>query len=149
MATFPAVGPSARTYTFGAFPVTEERGLGGGSVRFLHGRESYEHDMTLEFEAISESNAKLIRDHYRGQQGGSDAFQLSAEVWGGHTSLEDIAPGYVWWRYAAPIEETHRTDGRYDISIELQTTSIFVGAYITGLGESVFVELVGGTASTS
>ena len=74
MATFPALKPATRRYSMGVFPVTEERGFGGGSIRFRHGDKAYGHNLELGFTALTAVQAKLIRDHYRNQHA-RDAFK--------------------------------------------------------------------------
>ncbi len=119
MADFPALRPAARRYSFGTFPATEERGFGGGSVRFLHGATSSGNTLELSFTVLSAAEAKLLRDHYRGQQGGYLPFNLSADAWAGHTSQTDLVPSTTLWVYAAPPEETHLDGGLYDVTVQL------------------------------
>jgi hypothetical protein len=122
MATFPALRPSSRRYNFGGYPTTEERGFGGGSVRFSHGTTASAHTLELGFELLSAAEAKLLRDHYREQQGGYLPFSLSAQAWAGHTSQTDLVPTTTLWTYAQPSEESHRGGGLYDVSVQLVST---------------------------
>lgn len=119
MATFPALRPAARRYSMGRFPITEERGYGGGSVRFLHGTTSSGHSLTLEYQSITQAEAKLLRDHYRGQQGGFLPFALSADAWAGHSSMTDLVPTTTKWTYASAPDEQHRDGGLVDVSLQL------------------------------
>lgn len=119
MATFPALRPASRSYSMGTFPVSEERGFGGGSVRFLHGSISSAHSLDLSFVLLTDAEAKLLRDHYRSQQGGFLPFSLSSEAWAGHTSATDLVPTSTLWVYAGPPEETHRKGGLYDVTVKL------------------------------
>lgn len=119
MANFPSLRPASRQYSFGVFPVTEERGFGGGSVRFLHATVSNSHQLQLGFVHLSQADAKLLRDHYRNQEGGYLPFSLSAEAWAGHTSQTDLVPNTTYWRYAQPPEETHRKGGLVDVTLQL------------------------------
>lgn len=121
MTAFPALRPATRRYSFGVFPVTEERGFGGGSVRFLHSSTSSAHDLELGFQLLTQAEAKLLRDHYRGQQGGFLPFSLSAEAWAGHTSQTDLVPTTTQWLYADQPEETHRSGGWVDVSVRLRS----------------------------
>jgi len=126
MADFPALRPASRRYSFGVYPATEQRGFGGGSTRFLHGATSSGHTLDLSFTVLSADEAKLLRDHYRSQQGGFLPFSLSSAVWAGHTSMTDLVPSTTLWVYAAPPEETH-LDGRlYDVTVQLVSTIGFV-----------------------
>lgn len=119
MATFPALQPASRRYSMGQFPVTIERGFGGGNIRFLHGTTSSSHTLELGFVFLTESEAKLIRDHYRGQDGSHVAFALSPEAWAGHSSMTDLVPTTTQWRYADAPQETHRDAGFIDVTISL------------------------------
>jgi hypothetical protein len=119
MAAFPALRPASRQYSFGTFPVTEERGFGGGSVRFLHADVSSGLALELGYEALTQAEAKLLRDHYRSQQGGYLSFILSAEAWAGHTDLTTLAPTTTQWVYADQPEESHRKGGLVDVTVQL------------------------------
>ena len=121
MATFPALRPAARRYTFAQFPVTEQRGFGGGSVRFLQGAVSSGLQLELGYELLTQAEAKLLRDHYRGQQGGYLAFSLSDEAWAGHTDLTTLAPTTTQWVYADQPEESHRKGGLVDVTVQLRS----------------------------
>lgn len=121
MADFPALRPASRQYSFGSFPVTQERGFGGGNVRFLHGTTSSGHSLELGFSLISQAEAKLLRDHYRAQHGGMMAFSLSADAWAGHTSATDLVPSTELWVYASEPEETHHSGGFVDVSVRLSS----------------------------
>lgn len=119
MATFPALRPASRRYSLGLFPISQERGFGGGSVRFKHGATSSDHDLELGFQLLTQAEAKLLRDHYRTQQGGYLPFALSPEAWAGHTSQTDLVPTTTLWVYAQQPEETHRSGGWVDVSVRL------------------------------
>ena len=119
MAAFPALSPASRRYSMGTFPVTTETGFGGGNIRFLHGTTSSGHTLELGFSNLTQAEAKLLRDHYRTQQGGYLSFALSAEAWAGHTSATDLVPTTTQWVYAAQPDETHKRGGLVDVTIEL------------------------------
>ncbi len=119
MATFPALRPASRRYAFAAFPTTQETGFAGGSVRFLHGDTSSGLPLELGFELLTQAEAKLLRDHYRGQQGGFLPFSLSTEAWAGHNDLSTLAPSTTQWVYANPPEESHRSGGLVDMTVQL------------------------------
>jgi hypothetical protein len=137
MATFPALKPATRRYSMGVFPVTEERGFGGGSIRFRHGSTAYGHTLDLTFTALTQADAKLLRDHYRTQQGGSISFALSSEAWAGHTSFTDLVPTTTVWRYASQPEETHVATDRIDVTVSLLSVPDFISAYNDGISATV------------
>lgn len=119
MTTFPALRPATRSYSFGEYPISTVALFAGGPVRFKHGATAYGHTLQLGFVALTAAQAKLLRDHYREQDGSYTSFPLSAEAWAGHTSLEDLVPATTYWRYASQPEETHRTGGYIDVAISL------------------------------
>jgi hypothetical protein len=119
MAAFPAIVPSTRRYGFGLFPVTTERGFGGGSVRFLHGSRRYGIELELGYEYLSEAEAQTLRDHYRGQGGGSRSFMLPNAIWAGHSSPANIVPLGTTWVYAAQTEEVHLSGLLFNGSVQL------------------------------
>lgn len=120
MATFPSLEPDTRSYDFGRYPVTTQPGWAGGMVRFRHGTTPANHRLRLGFVNLSAAEAKLLRDHYRGQRGGFFSFGLSATVWQGHSSQTDLVPSTTSWRYAAQPEETHHSGSLVDVTIELE-----------------------------
>jgi hypothetical protein len=119
MADFPALRPAVRRYGLGVYPASEERGFGGGSVRFLHGATASGHTLQLGFTVLTNAEAKLLRDHYREQQGGFLPFALSTEAWAGHTSQTDLVPSTTLWVYAAQPDETHLGGGLFDVNVQL------------------------------
>lgn len=149
MATFPALKPATRRYSMGVYPVTEERGFGGGSVRFSHGTTSYGHTLELGYIALTAAEVKLLRDHYRTQQGGYISFPLSTEAWAGHTSTTDLVPANTYWRYASPMEELHKPGGYIDVSVQLLSVTAIVDGYTAGLVKVVTASLTGGAATGS
>lgn len=149
MATFPALEPATRRYSMGVYPVTEERGFGGGSIRFRHGTLASSHTLDLGFIALTQAQAKLLRDHYRTQNGGHVAFALSAQAWAGHTTFTDLVPATTQWRYAAAPEETHRVGGYVDVTISLLSVLTVLPGSATGLQAAVVLSIAGGAASGS
>lgn len=119
MATFPALAPSTRSYSFGEYPVTTEAGFGGGSVRFLHNTTPNGITLDLTFNALTQANAALIRDHYRGQDGTHVSFELPDKVWIGQSSASNITASTTYWRYAQPPSEEHLEIGHITIAVQL------------------------------
>lgn len=148
MATFPALEPATRRYSMGTFPITEEKGFGGGSVRFKHGATAYGHNLELGFTALTQAEAKLLRDHYRTQQGGYIAFPLSTQAWAGHTSFTDLVPTSTHWRYASQPQEDHLSAGYVNVQITLVSVPAVVAAAAGGLTSTVTCTLAGGAASS-
>jgi hypothetical protein len=120
MADFPSLKPSERRFRLGIYPVTTERGFGGGNIRFLHGPQSSSHELELQFLWLSQSEAELIREHYRGQQGGTLAFDLSAAVLTGNTYYSSMV-ATVAWRYSEPPEEEQLSGGLVNVAVRLES----------------------------
>lgn len=120
MATFPALRPVARQYDAQVYPVTAEAGFGGGEVRFLHEFAGSGATLSLIFEGLTSAELKLIRDHYRGQQGGVLSFALSAEAWAGNGTIPaDLGTWFAFWRYASPPEEESPRGGIGNVTVTL------------------------------
>jgi hypothetical protein len=119
MATFPALPPVGRSYSFGRFPLTTQSGLGGNQIKFLHSDEKSGVAMTLTYENLTQTEMASIRDHYRGQDGTFVAFLLPDQIWAGHSSVSNIVPAGTGWRYVSPPEETQKTGGYVDATVSL------------------------------
>jgi hypothetical protein len=120
MEVFPAIEPSDRSFDMGDFPTTTAASFNGDEVRFNHGAEAVDHDLTITFLRRSDSVLEQIREHYRGQSGGHVSFQLPPIIWQGHSTDSDIVPIIGRWKYAGAPEERHRKGGRHDIVVRLQ-----------------------------
>lgn len=121
MADFPALRPAARRYGLAVYPVTHEAGFAGGGTRFMHEYAGSGQTLELEFQGLTLAELQLIRDHYRGQQGGLLAFALSDEAWAGNTSIPpDLGPWPVFWKYAAPLEEDAPRGGIGGVRVQLE-----------------------------
>lgn len=124
MAEFPELEPATRSYTLGAFPITEESSASAGSVRFRHGLAATNAELSLGFEYLTEAQASLLRVHFQGQAGSFLGFQLPPIVWKGHTFTENIFSIGAQWRYAQVPEETHLSGGLVNVSISLVSDGI-------------------------
>jgi hypothetical protein len=110
MADFPSLAPVSRRYNTGVFPSTVETGFGGGKVIFRHGVNQFGIRLALQFVALTEENARLIRDHYREKQNNLLSFRLASAT---------FKHANVLWKYASEPEETHRENGRIDVAVQL------------------------------
>ena len=119
MATFPELEPNTRSYDFGLFPLTEEPSLSAGIVRFRHSTTPQNYQLTLGYNAITDAQATLIRNHYQSQGGGYRSFALPSVIWKGHTFSGSIAPYTMLWRYNETPEEEHLDIGRINVTIAL------------------------------
>lgn len=119
MAQFPELEPNTRSYDFGLFSLTEEPSLSAGIVRFRHSVVPQSYRLVLGYNAITDAQATLVRNHYQGQAGSFLSFSLPSIVWEGHTFSGNIAPYDMLWRYAeTPIEE-HLQIGHVNVAVSL------------------------------
>lgn len=145
MATFPALEPATRSYRLGVFPITPQPAWAADAVRFRHGRQSHSLQLTLGYSLLTAAEATLIRSHWRTQAGGIEPFLLSSQAMLGHGG-SDIVPGGTLWRYTSPPQESHRSGGLVDLTVELQTVA---GLVIPGGGGTVSVAFTGGAVTAS
>jgi hypothetical protein len=115
MATFPALEPVSRRRTLGAYPVSTEV----GDVRFLHGPIPSGQALELSYQYLTQTEAELIREHYRTQEGGFLSFVLPDIVNLGNSFPLSGSAFPVAWKYAALPEETHHENSRVSITVQL------------------------------
>lgn len=115
MATFPTLEPVTRRRSLGVYPVTTEP----GGVRFLHGVVPSAQSLELVYESLTQAQAKLIRDHYRTQDGGFLAFTLPSIINAGNTLPIAGTEYLVLWKYAAQPEEQQKRGGYVDLTVSL------------------------------
>lgn len=116
MALFPALEPIGRRYSLGSFPITTQS-YSAADVRFLHGATATGATMELIYTDLSQAEAALIRDHYRGQQGSLMPFDLSSEALNGNDG--SMFPLLGQWRYVSAPQESQRDAGLVDVSVQL------------------------------
>jgi len=144
MATFPELEPATRAYDFGLFPLTEEPSISAGIVRFMHSTTPQNYQLTLGYNALTDAEASLIREHFQFQGGGYRSFQLPSIIWKGHTFSGNVAPTNTRWRYIAAPEEEHFSIGYVNVTVTLGSD----GTIDAELGlQPVDVTIVGGVAT--
>ena len=119
MATFPALAPVRRRY---GLRDTSRRSA--GPVRFRMASQRFGPPLELSYELLTQAEAQLLRDHYRGQLAGLAGFRLSTAAWAGHTSQTDLIPAWHWWLWAEQPEEQQRAGGLVDVVCRLRSTPI-------------------------
>lgn len=164
MATFPALEPATRSYDLGLFPLTEEPTISAGIVRFRHSNRPENYQLAISYNALTDAEASLIREHYQFQGGGYRSFQLPPIVWAGHTFSGNVVPYNTRWRYTETPEEEHfsaglvnvtvtlGSDGTIDAELGLRPVSITfatggVGIGSSGLATTVTCTLAAGAAT--
>lgn len=124
--TFPAIIPSARTYTPGDVPQNQQVALSGAYNAYRVGSRRIAQSLGLSFNNISESQLNEIRNHYIAQDGSFNIFFLPQETWSGYTSPPVPSPSNIAWRYGEPPTIT---DGSRDLwSVEVQLISYVIEA---------------------
>lgn len=122
--TYPALVPSARTYTPGDIPQSSQTALSGARTGFRRGNRRQDQTLSLTYNNLTEAQLDLIKAHYISTNGTFDFFYLNAEVWSGYSSppvslLSDYA-----WRYAGPPTISDGIVGRWAVEVELRTYAI-------------------------
>ena len=118
MAAFPALEPLERSYGLGSHPISAATFANGDETRFLHGSLAFGVPVSLTFPALTLTQARQISAHYDGQ-GTTRAFTIPAELWRMHASRYDVVPVEFLWKYASKPEETPRSGGLFDVTVNL------------------------------
>lgn len=108
--TFPAIKPSARSYSPGALPVRAYRTLGGAVWKRSFSNTRLGQAMSLSFRAIPDSETEQIVAHYEDMGGTFKRFDLPSELFAGMSSglanrLKN-APNIKWAYSAEPKVES-------------------------------------------
>lgn len=120
MATFPALQPASRVWVPGGAPLTAVVSLSGYQTRISHGSSLFGDVLILSFVNRTEADSLSITQHYVGQNGTRDAFDLPAAVFAGLDDYSQlIANGNLWVYGEAPRVE-HASRGIHTISVELR-----------------------------
>ena len=123
MANFPTLKPNTRAITLGNTPQLVFEGVSGATVRFLMNTKRITQTLSLEYKSLTETEYYLIFDHYTGQDGGLLSFALPSIIWEGYSTVPISATDYEW-HYAASLEITPITPGRFDVTVELESVII-------------------------
>lgn len=118
MAAFPSIEPLNRSYGLGAHIASAANFANADQTRFLHGSQAVDVPITLEFVALTTSEATSIRDHYLGQKQ-HQPFAIPSALWRTHASLYDVVPVAQLYRYAEAPKEMPRSGGLVDVSVSL------------------------------
>jgi len=118
MAAFPAIEPLKRSYGLGAHPMAVAGFSSSDEVRFLQGATPSGVPLSLEFVALTTSEATEIHDHYLGQRQ-HQPFTITTALWRTHSSQFNAVPAASIWRYAGPPQESPRSGGLVDVTVSL------------------------------
>ena len=119
MSQFPALRPSARSFTPGLPPVTSFQSLSGKETRVVTGSVAFGHTASLEFQNLQEPAVKSILNHFYGQQGTVLSFTLPAAVWAGWAEYTVGVAADQKWRYSGQPNITAVSPGIMSVSVEL------------------------------
>ena len=164
MTIFPELVPTTRSYDFGAFPISEVPSASAGVVRFRHGPTPQNYSLTISYNALSDADATLIRNHFQLQGGGYLNFALPSIIWANHSFSGNVAPYKMSWRYAEPVEEEHFGLGFVNLTVTLASDGLLTddvqlmndeatfapgapAGIVDGLTLTVTATFAGGTAS--
>ena len=120
MAPFPQLEPTERSFNLGGYSTSFASSFAAGDVRFSHGEDAYGHELTLSFLDISATDAALIRDHHRLQDGSHRSFPIWSATWRGHPTADLLVPFDARWKYAAPPREIHRRGKLYGMTVTVR-----------------------------
>lgn len=118
MANFPSLNPSSRTYTPGSYSIKQFTTASGASRRVLLGTAPVSASLELVFEYFSESDVKLILDHYDTQKGSFTGFALSSNL-SADLASTTLTPAGNSWIYAEPPSVEYVAAGVYTASVSL------------------------------
>lgn len=119
VADFPALKPTARTWTPGVQPASTFTSLNGTEYRVLHGNTPIGTSLTLDFSNLLESDAKLITDHFVTAKGVFEVFSLPSSVYDGLAVYNNIQPAGTSWRYQGPPSVSYPAPGVVTVSVQL------------------------------
>jgi len=119
IADFPALTPSARSWTPGTQPMTAFTSLAGAEVRVLHGSTPIGTQLQLSFSNLQEATANLITAHYLLARGTFELFDLPSAVYGGMSGYSNIKPAGSLWRYSGAPSVEYVSPGVQNVSVSL------------------------------
>ena len=132
--TFPSLVPSARSFTPGNIPQTNQTSLNGIVTGFRRGNRRTQQTLSLSFTNLNETQVNLIKSHYIDRQGTFDIFQLSSEVWSGYTTPPIPLLGDYAWRYSAAPSISDGVVGRWGVEVQLVSYAIDTGDLLFDAG---------------
>jgi hypothetical protein len=119
---FPAIKPTARSFTLGQLPTKIYRAMSGVTTKRSFGNQAYGYQIQLEFTNLNDSSTKQLIDHYTNSSGGFERFTLPDDLFAGmSTALKGTiqAPASIQWEYASPPDVTSAFNNRSSVRITL------------------------------
>lgn len=118
---FPDLRPSGRSYNPGKYPQQEFVALNGAVTRLLYGTKRSNAELSLDFNAITDSEVVQILSNYENVTKENDwvTFSAANASVGTGTSLanyiHETRPDGLRWRYAEPPEVVSVSPGRSNV----------------------------------
>lgn len=119
VASFPALKPTARSWTPGAQPVTSFTSISGYEVRVALGPDPVGTSMELVFENAFEAEIKQVTDHFVLAKGIYEVFALPPETFAGMTTYGHVTPTGFSWRYSGPPSIQWLSPGLGTVTVSL------------------------------
>jgi hypothetical protein len=118
---YPTLTPTSRNYNSGDYPVKTFRSQSGSESRILYGNRRTGMTLELQYDNITDANAKLFLDHYDETKGSYTTFDLPTGAlsgWSGNTDALDAATANSW-RYDQPPLVSNVRPGISSVQIKL------------------------------
>jgi hypothetical protein len=120
---FPAIKPTGRSYTPGAYPQNEFQALNGATTILRYGNQRSSGELSLEFDNITDQRAAQIMHNYELQHAGDNwvVFDGGNGLAGAEPELRaylgEVVTG-LRWRYAEPPSLTSVQPGRSSVRVK-------------------------------
>lgn len=121
--SFPALQPTARSLTYGQYPVKSYTAMNGAVTRRLFGDRASGFKLQLTFSGLDAESLDSLWTHYDEMQGGYTGFTLPDSVWAGEAA--DLRTRYqtltgILWHYESPPQvEAQRGTTRRNVTLTL------------------------------
>lgn len=157
MPNFPALSPGSRVFSPGEYQQAAFASLDGRRTNVAHSTAMFNSRLELIFTALSETELGLIFQHYNGQLGSFQSFQVPAAILAGFPEITTgTGAGASFpdhrWRYSSPPEVTEVASDvnvvRYDVSVTLESTPA-LGSVASGAALRVRFTLAAGAATAA
>ena len=97
------IKPTSRTFSFGEYPIKVYRSASGAVLKRAFGNRAFNYALQLEFANVADNVVQAIFDHYHGQGGSLEGFNIPSNLFSGMEAdmrLRIQQPAGVLWFYA-------------------------------------------------
>lgn len=119
---FPNLSPSRRAYTPGDWAQQKYQAMSGAEVRIRYGDKRTSATLSLQYQNITDAEAKEFLDDYDAQFGTFRSFTLPLNVlagWSEATFIPNVGVNAVHFRYSGPPQVQAVRPGVSNVSVEL------------------------------